>query len=61
VHFSNPEGLLFWIDFIGAEADLNKYKMSVIGRRPEVVNDDSIKAIFFRDTPEVLFIDPTDA
>lgn len=61
IHFSNPEGLLFWIDFIGAEADLNKYKMSIIGRRPEVVNDDSIKAIFFRDTPEVLFIDPTDA
>lgn len=58
VHFINPEGLLFWIDFIGADAELNKYKMSIIGRRPEVVNDDSVKAIFFRDTPEVLFVDP---
>lgn len=60
VHFTNPEGLLFWIDFIGADAELNKYKMSVIGRRPEVVSDDTIHALFFRDTPEVLFVDPTD-
>lgn len=60
VHFSNPENLLFWIDFIGADAELSKYKKSLIGRRPEVVNDDTIKAIFFRDTPEVLFVDPTD-
>lgn len=60
VHFINPEGLLFWIDFIGADAELEKYKMSVIGRRPEVVSDDTIHALFFRDTPEVLFIDPTD-
>lgn len=60
VHFTNPEGLLFWIDFIGADAELEKYRMSAIGRRPEVVSDDTIHALFFRDTPEVLFIDPTD-
>ena len=59
VHFVDPESLLFWLDFI-EDATLSKYKMSAIGRRPEVVNDDTIKAIFFRDTPEVLFIDPTD-
>lgn len=60
VHFTNPEGLLFWIDFLGADAELNKYKTSIIGRRPKVINDTTVKALYFRDTPEVLFIDPTD-
>ena len=60
VHFIDPSSLLFWFDMI-EDAELSKYKISIIGRRPEVVNDDSIKALFFRDTPEVLFIDPTEA
>jgi len=51
---------LFWIDFIGEGSELEKYRMDKIGRRPKVVNDNDVKAIFFRDTPEILFIDPTD-
>lgn len=60
LYFKDPGKLLFWIDFIGQNSELEKYKMDRIGRRPKVVNDNDVKAIFFRDTPEILFIDPTD-
>lgn len=60
LYFKNPGQLLFWLDFIGENTELAKYSTSLIGRRPKVVNDDDVKAIFFRDTPDVLFIDPTD-
>lgn len=59
VHFVEPEAMLFWIDFIGEGTQLEKYKTSVIGRRPQVVEDSDIKAILYKDTPEVLFVDPT--
>ena len=60
IHFLDPGALLFWIDFIGEGTDLEKYKTTIIGRRPKAVNDDKVKSIFVRETPEVLFIDPTD-
>ena len=60
IHFLDPGALLFWIDFIGEGTDLEKYKTTIIGRRPKAVNDDKVKSIFIRETPEVLFIDPTD-
>lgn len=58
IHFNNPETLPFWIDFIDDTSELGKYSVSMIGRRSKVVNDDAIKAIFFRDTPDILFLDP---
>ena len=60
LYFKDPGKLLFWIDFIGENSELEKYKMDKIGRRPKVIKDKDVKAIFFRDTPEILFIDPTD-
>lgn len=56
--FLNPGALLFWFDFI-EDSSLAKYKQAIIGRRPEVVNDDKVQALFYEETPEVLFIDPT--
>ena len=58
IMFLDPGALLFWIDFIGEGSDLEKYKVQLIGRRSKSVKDNDVKAIFFRDTPEVLFIDP---
>lgn len=58
VHFKDPGLLIFWIDFIGEGSELEKYKVGLIGRRSKSVKDNDVKAIFFRDTPEVLFIDP---
>ena len=57
-NFKQPQTLMFWIDFIDPWSELGKYAVNVIGRRPKVVNDSDVKAIFFRDTPNVLFLDP---
>ena len=58
ISFKNPESLLFWIDF--AEQDevpsLWQYSVPVIGRRSKSINDDKVKAIYFRDTPQILFV-----
>ena len=58
IHFKNPELLYFWLDF--AEQDdvpaLWEYSVPVIGRRSKSINDDQVKAIYFRDTPNLLFI-----
>ena len=61
LYFKDPGKLIFWFDFIGENSDLMQYHMSLIGRRPKVINDKDVKAIFFRDTPEILFIDPTNS
>lgn len=59
--FVAPEILTFWIDFVDLSSYLGKYAPQVIGRRPKVVNDQDVKAIFFRETPEVLFLRPEEA
>lgn len=56
--FIAPQILPFWIDFIDILSDLGEYSVGTIGRRSKVINDADVKAIFFRDTPDVLFIDP---
>ena len=58
---SNPEDLIFWFDFLDLEGDdrkdsLAQYAVQIIGDRPKAVNDDNVKAIYYRDTPTVLFI-----
>lgn len=58
ITFINPELLTFWIDFLDKNEDsaLYKYSVPVIGRRSKTVNDDQVKAIYFRDTPNLLFV-----
>jgi hypothetical protein len=53
----NHETHYYWIDFLD-DSYLEKYKVSNIGRRTKVINDNDVKAIFFESTPNVLFIDP---
>ena len=60
IKFISPENMLFWIDFLDANAALGKYKVTSIGHRAKVINDDKVKAIFFRDTPTVLWLSPDD-
>lgn len=36
--------------------DLSQYRVSMIGRRTKYVNDDKVKAIYFRETPSLLFV-----
>ncbi len=57
ITFKKPELLYFWLDF--AEQDqapsLWQYSVPIIGRRSKSINDDKIRAIYFRDTPPILF------
>ena len=54
---NKPETLSFWIDFLDSGENINKYSPSIIGNRPKAVNDSFVKAIYFRDVPNVLFTD----
>ncbi len=53
----SPETLEFWFDFLepDQEADLAKYSVPAIGDRAKSVNDNMVKAIYFRETPTALF------
>lgn len=57
---NQPEAIVFWIDFQDTESYLGKYSVELIGRRTNTVKDTNIKAIFFRETPNVLFTNPYD-
>ena len=59
VNFIAPQILPYWIDFIDPYSELGDYAVNIIGRRPKVINDADVKAIFFRETPDILFVDPT--
>jgi hypothetical protein len=55
---TNPEGLIFWFDFLDTDGELDAYSVKRIGDRPKAVNDKDVKAIYFRETPGVLFLSP---
>ena len=52
----DPNTLNFWFDFLDTEGDLGNYSVKKVGARSKVVNEPSVKSIYFRETPEVLFI-----
>ena len=52
----DPNTLNFWFDFLDTEGDLSNYSVKKIGVRSKVVNESAVKSIYFRETPEVLFI-----
>jgi hypothetical protein len=55
----SPESLNFWFDFLDNDGgDLSQYSVHNVGDRPKSVNDSDVKAIYFRDTPTVIFLDP---
>ena len=55
-----PETLNFWFDFMSVEGEMSKYAISAIGNRPKAVNDDKVTAIYFQETPTVLFLTEQD-
>lgn len=52
---NSPENLNFWFDFIDTTGELNKYAVQNIGQRAKVEKDDKVKAIYFREIPNVIF------
>lgn len=57
--YEDPESLLFWIDFL--DSDLFKFSVQYVGIRSEAVNDKDVSAIYYRETPTVIFKSPNEA
>lgn len=53
----SPESLNFWFDFLDTYGELSEYSVHSIGDRPKAVNDNNVKAIYFRETPGVIFVE----
>ena len=53
--YESPQNLNFWFDFLDTEGELSKYSVRNIGCRPKAVNDSNVKAIYFRETPNIIF------
>lgn len=53
--YEAPQNLNFWFDFLDTEGALSQYSVRNIGCRPKAINDINIKAIYFRETPDVIF------
>ena len=53
----HPETLNFWFDFLDTTGELEQFNTKAIGARPKVVNDNNVKSIYYRDTPNVIFTD----
>ena len=56
--FEKPELLNFWIDFLDEDGDIQNYNIQSIGARSKSINDTNVKAIYFRETPQVIFYEP---
>lgn len=71
-HFSNtyaywnknvvlaPELLNFWIEFLDDVGELESYSIPYIGDRAKSVNDSDVSAIYFRETPNIIFTSAKD-
>lgn len=58
-YITDPSALEFWMDFIeDSECTIGKYSVKAIGDRPKIVNNDAIKSIIYRDTPNIIYISP---
>lgn len=57
--YEDPESLLFWFDFL--DSDLSKFSVQYVGTRSEAVNDKDVSAIYYRETPTVIFKSPNEA
>lgn len=53
---AHPELLNFWFDFFDVNGDLSNFNVKAIGSRTKTVNDSNIKSIYFKDTPDVIFV-----
>ena len=55
--YEHPESLNFWFDFLDTEGQLQQFNVKNIGSRSKTVNETTIKSIYFRETPAVVFTD----
>ena len=49
----------FWFDFLDSgDSELGRFSVSAVGDRTKSANDNTVKAIYFRETPTVIFMTP---
>ena len=53
----NPQLLNFWFDFLD-NGELQQFSVKVVGDRPKSINDKDITSIYFRETPNIIYVDP---
>lgn len=59
---TDPNSLKFWFDFLDpGTGELSQYSVEKIGDRPKVNNSSTVKTIYYKDIPQVLFIPPMKA
>lgn len=57
----NPSALVFWFDFFEAESlGLGQFSVPAIGDRPKNDSNDSIRALIYKDIPDVVLIEEED-
>ena len=56
-----PENLNFWIDFLDTGELIEKYNVKKLGFRTKSVNDNTVKSIYYREVPQVIYRTATEA
>ena len=57
--YEAPDRLNFWFDFLDSsnvDRELSKYDVKNIGSRPKAINDTNVKSIYFRETPDIIYV-----
>ena len=57
--YEAPDKLNFWFDFLDSSdsgREMSKYDVKNIGARPKAINDSNVKSIYFRETPNVIYV-----
>ncbi len=53
--YESPQSLIFWFDFLQGDNELRQYSVKTVGDRPKAVNETTVKSIYYRDTPKIIF------
>lgn len=53
--YENPGVLNYWFDFLDSEGELSNFTVRAIGARTKAINETTVKSIYFRETPDIIF------
>lgn len=56
--YEAPHQLNFWFDFLDTSSgsELDQFNVKNIGFRAKAINDTNVKGIYFRETPDIIFV-----
>lgn len=52
--FDSPQNLNFWIEFLDDHNELAEYSIPMVGDRAKVVNEDKVRAIYYKEIPSLI-------